>query len=227
MSEFKLFNRGFDRTILLIPGWAADYRIFSSLNLYGNYLMPVEFSPFDFEEGLLEAMGANGINRISVMGWSMGSFLAFDLLSRYKDWIDRVIFISAREAYGADELEDAKAHLKKNKRAFLYKFYNRCFFKAEKQELSYFRKGLMKAYLDQMRLETLLEGLDYLSAGRITPRIPDGIEIKFIHGEEDSIAPITEARILKNNLPGARLIAVPSTGHMPFLKHNFKEIFDD
>ncbi len=227
MSEFRLFNRGFNHTILLIPGWAADYRIFDSLSLDGNYLMPIEFSPFDFEKGLLEAMDMNRIGKISIIGWSMGSFLAFDLLSKYKDRITNVVFISAREGYRTDEIEEAKAYLKKNKRAFLYKFYNECFFKEEKKELSYFKKELMRVYLDQIRLETLLEGLDYLSASRITPQIPDGIKIKFIHGEEDNIAPIEEARVLKDNLPESKLIAMPSTGHMPFLKYNFKEVFDD
>ena len=41
-SEFKLIDRGFKDTILLIPGWAADYRIFDSLDLEFNYLLPMK-----------------------------------------------------------------------------------------------------------------------------------------------------------------------------------------
>ncbi|MBU0880591.1 MAG: alpha/beta hydrolase [Candidatus Omnitrophica bacterium] len=77
MSKFKLISTpGAKDTMLLIPGWATDYRIFNNLNIKYNYLLPVEFSPFMFSEDLLAAMKENGIKKISVLGWSMGGFIA-------------------------------------------------------------------------------------------------------------------------------------------------------
>jgi pimeloyl-ACP methyl ester carboxylesterase len=218
MSEFKLFDRGAKGTILFIPGWAADYRIFGSLELDANYLMPLSFSPFDFEKGLLETMTKHRLGKISVMGWSMGGFLAFDLLSKYKDRIADITFISVRKGYTKEEIKTVEAYLKENKAAFLYRFYNNCFSKEERRELSVFKKGLMKSYLNDISMDTLLEGLRYLSASRISPQALAGVKIKFVHGEKDNIAPIKGVIELKEGLPDAELITVKGAGHMPFLK---------
>lgn len=225
MSEFRLFNRGAKGTILFIPGWAADYRIFDPVELDANYLMPLRFSPFDFEKGLLETMAKHRLDKISIIGWSMGGFLGSDLLSKYKDRITDVTFISVRKGYTKEEIGAVEAYLKENKTAFLRGFYNDCFSKEEKMELSVFKKGLMKSYLNDISMDTLLEGLRYLSASRISLQALTGVKVRFIHGEEDNIASIKEVFELKESLPDAELIAVKGAGHMPFLKNSFKEIF--
>jgi len=224
VSEFKLFDRGFKKTILFIPGWAADYRIFDSVDLDANYLMPIILSPFDFEKSFLEAMTRYSIDRISVIGWSMGGFIGADLLTKYKDMITDVTFISVRKEYTRAEIEATRSNLKKNKRAFLYRFYNDCFSDGEREELSAFKTGLMKNYLNEMSMDKLMEGLKYLSTSRIRPQSLTGMNVKFIHGEEDKIAPIKEILELKDELPDMRLIAIKGSGHIPFLKKNFNEI---
>jgi len=224
VSEFKLFDRGVKETVLLIPGWAADYRIFNSLDLNANYLMPVKFSPFNFEKSFIEAMTRYSIDRISVIGWSMGGFIGYDLLSKCRDRIIDITFVSVRKEYPKGEIEATRSYLKKNKTAFLYRFYNDCFSGEEKGELSAFKKGLMKDYLNEMSTDLLLEGLQYLSASRIKPQALAGVKTKFIHGEEDKIAPIKEVLELKDELPDMRLIAIKGAGHIPFLKKSFKEI---
>ncbi len=224
MSEFKLFDRGRKETVLLIPGWAADYRIFDSLDLDANYLAPVIFSPFDFEKNFIEAMDRYGIDRISVIGWSMGGFIGSDLLSKCKDRITDITFVSVRKGYSKEEIEATKSYLNKNRTAFLYRFYNDCFSGEEREELSAFKTGLMKSYLNEMSMDTLLEGLRYLSKSRIRPQSLTGIKVKFIHGSEDKIAPIKDVLELKDECPDIRLITVKGAGHIPFLKKNFKEV---
>jgi len=53
-SEFRFFNRGFKDTLVLIPGWATDYRIFNSLDLSYNYLLTTKLYHFNFNYALLE-----------------------------------------------------------------------------------------------------------------------------------------------------------------------------
>ncbi|MDO8536338.1 MAG: alpha/beta fold hydrolase [Candidatus Omnitrophota bacterium] len=225
MSEFKLFDRGAEKTALLIPGWATDYRIFNSLDLDANYLMPIEFSPLGFDEDLIEAMAKYRIDRISVIGWSMGGFIGADLLSKYKDRITDITFIGVRKRYQRDEIESTGSYLKKNKTAFLCRFYKDCFSGEEKEELSAFKAGLMKSYLNEMSMDTLLEGLQYLSTSRIRPQSLTGVDVKFIHGEEDRIAPIKEILELKDGSPNIKLVTVRGAGHIPFLRKDFREIF--
>lgn len=225
MSEFKLFDRGRKEAVLLIPGWAADHRIFDSLDLDANYLVPVIFSPFDFEKGFIEAMTKYGIDKISVIGWSMGGFIGSDLLSKHKDRITDITFISVRKGYPKEEIEAARSRLNKNRAAFLYGFYNDCFSAEEKKELSAFKAGLMKSYLNEMNMNALLEGLQYLSTSRMRPQNLAGVKVKFIHGEGDKIAPVREVLELKDELPDMRLVVIKGAGHIPFLRKGFKEIF--
>ena len=71
MSEFKIIDRGFTRTTLLVPGWATDHRIFDTLELNTNYLVPVKFSPFGFSKDLAGTLARNGLDKISIVGWSI------------------------------------------------------------------------------------------------------------------------------------------------------------
>ncbi len=170
-------------------------------------------------------MDRYGIDRISVIGWSMGGFIGSDLLSKCKDRITDITFVSVRKGYSKEEIEATKSYLNKNRTAFLYRFYNDCFSGEERKELSAFKTGLMKSYLNEMNMNALLEGLQYLSTSRIRPQNLAGVKVKFIHGEEDRIAPIKEVLELKDELPDMRLIVIKGAGHIPFLKKSFKEIF--
>ena len=66
---FKYVNKGYRDSIVFIPGWASDYRIFSNLDLDFNYLLPVEFYPFSFEKDLKEALEKNSIKKNSRIGF--------------------------------------------------------------------------------------------------------------------------------------------------------------
>ncbi len=210
--------------MLFIPGWAADHRIFGSADIRANCLMCVKFSPFYFEEGLIDAIDRYAIKKISIIGWSMGGFIACGLLSKFKDLVDDITLIGVREKYAMDEIENTRAYIGKNRAAFLYKFYNGCFSPREGKELSWFKKELMKSYLNDMGEQALYEGLDYLAATQIRPQLLKGARVRFIHGKEDRIAPIQEARSLRDDLPGSEMIAVEDAGHMPFLKNGFWEL---
>jgi len=225
LSRFKLLYRGFRDTILLVPGWATDYRIFSNLDLDFNYLIPIKFSALDFERRLITALKRNRLDKIFIFGWSMGSFLALDFASRHSGIVNYPIFIaSARKRYEKNSIENIKFYLRRNRVGYLYKFYRECFSKKERKALNWFRENLLKSYLNQMSLDSLVEGLDYLSGARIKPECLTRMRISFIHGKEDRIAPIGEALEIAESLPHAEFITMEGVGHMPFLSSDFKKL---
>lgn len=214
---FKYLDRGQQKTIVLIPGWATDYRIFDSLNLKFNYLLPLDFSPSTFESSILNTLGEQGIGKISLLGWSLGGFLAAELSAKYPNLVEELILVSIRKKYKKKEIAGIKELLKKNKKGYLYKFYGQCF--SEKISLSWFKKNLLKTYCEQFDLEYLLKTLDYLEKAQINTQELLGIErIKIIHGESDEIAPIDEAREVQEAIAGAELITIKNSGHIPFLE---------
>lgn len=220
MLSVKYIDRGFRDSIALIPGWAADYRIFDSLDLKFNYLVPVDFSPFNFRESLLQAMKKNRIEKISLFGWSLGGFVAAEFALKHVDFIDELILVSIRKRYDAGKLLEIRKLLKKNKKGYLYKFYTQCF--CDKKDMHWFKKRLLRNYCKKFGLNHLLRSLDYLEHTEIEPQaLKDIKKIKIIHGECDSIAPVQEAIDIGNSLTQAKFIRIKNAGHIPFLKEHF------
>jgi pimeloyl-[acyl-carrier protein] methyl ester esterase len=226
VSGFKLLERNFKKTILLVPGWATDYRIFSILELDYNYLLPIEFSPSDFKDRLSELLNEKSLDKISVLGWSLGAFLAAEFAAQNPSRIDELILVSVRKNFEPKTLEEAKLRLKKNKRAYLYKFYLDCFSDSDREGLRWFRNNLLQDYISKMELDDLMQGLDYLSAARLDFKSLAPIKkIRVFQGLEDKIAPVREIEETKDHLPQAELVYMSGAGHIPFLSKIFRERF--
>lgn len=223
--EFRLIDRGKSDTIVLIPGWATDYRIFNNLDLNFNYLLPLMFSPSNFVSGLLSILKGYNLNKVSLFGWSMGGFMALDFLAKHPDKISKVIFVSVRKKYEKENLKNIKTYLQKSRGGYLYKFYMECFSENEKNAFVWFKKNLLKDYLKQISLDSLLEGLDYLTQAELSFERVRDVKAYFFHGREDKIAPIQEVFACKESLPEAQFISLEGAGHMPFLSAQFKRIF--
>lgn len=218
--KFRYIDKGKKDILVLIPGWASDYRIFAPLNLDFNYLLPQEFSPYTFAQGLLEALKRYNIKKISLFGWSLGGFLASEFAAKYASLIDELILVSIRKRYKREILAEIKKCLSKNKKGYLYKFYVQCFF--QKKQMHWFKENLLKEYCEKLELNYLFQSLDYLENTDIKPEQLNNIKrVKIIHGENDCIAPVQEAMDIKNSLPQAKLIRIKDTGHIPFLRENF------
>ena len=219
-TVFEYIDRGYGCSMALVPGWASDHRIFTTLDLKFNYLVPVQFSPFTFEEAFLRELKENNISKVSIFGWSLGGFVASDFASRHKDMVDEVVLVSVRKKYKIEALAEIRKHLKRSKRGYLYKFYNQCF--SGKDNANWFKENLLKAYCRELDLGYLLEGLDYLGNVELSPECLNDIsKVTIIHGGADQIAPIAEATRVKDNLRHARFVEMDETGHMPFLNRDF------
>jgi pimeloyl-ACP methyl ester carboxylesterase len=222
-SEFEFFpRRGFAETLLLVPGWATDHRIFRPLDLEFNYLAAVSFSPRDFQESLLSALRRHRLDRVAVLGWSLGGYLALEFARAHPERVmEGALFaVGMRERYDAKVIEAIKGRLTRNKAAYLRRFYEACFSAGEREAREWFERELLESYLDQMESEALLAGLDYLASAS-----PADAKARFIHGREDRIAPVGEMMAMKERLPGTRLVCMENAGHAAFLNPEFKKVF--
>lgn len=221
-ASFKLKERGFKDTLVLIPGWAADYRIFGRLNLDYNYLSPIGGPLFDFSARLLESLNKKSIAKVSLFGWSLGGFLGAEFAVKHPAKVNELILLGIRRKHDNPALKEIKARLIKNKKAFLYKFYLECFSDTEKEGLFWFKKNLLKDYINRFRLKDLIGGLDYLSKAGIAPESLAKIEkLRVFHGLEDKIAPVKEVQEMESRLPEADFVYMPGTGHLPFMAKDF------
>ena len=77
---------------------------------------------------VLAHLRKNRLDKISVLGWSMGTFLASELVSEYPEKIDNPLFmVSVKIGYDRAAIETIKKYLRKNRQGYLYKFYHACF----------------------------------------------------------------------------------------------------
>lgn len=225
---FKFVNRKEKKTLVLIPGWAFDYRIFNTLNLDYNYIFFVNNSVMDFEVGLKELLRKKNIKRISLLGWSQGVFSICDFACKNPYIIDELILVSIKRKYDMKKLKKIKEYILRSKEAYLYKFYTECFSKEETEYLSWFKKELLKDYLKKMDTVNLIEDLDRLAKNEINPEYLSKIKkIRIIHGQKDKITPVEEGIKIKEKLPFAKLNIFENSGHLPFLRKNFKEFLND
>ncbi len=77
-SAFEYTNRGFRKNLVLIPGWAADCRIFGTLDLAYNYIFPGLTPPDRFVCNLSDFLKRIGADSVTLLGLSMGGFLSAD-----------------------------------------------------------------------------------------------------------------------------------------------------
>jgi len=209
----------------LIPGWGLDYRIFDALDLRYNYLVSTLVWPPDFVSRLEEALRKSALERISILGHSMGGFLASDFTAKHPEKIAELILVGVRKRYGAGDINPARENLKEHSAGFMYKMYDQAFSASEKELLSHFKSTLLKIYIKGIDRALLNAGLDYLSEAEITAKDLEHAHVRFIHGEADAIAPISEAEAIASGLPDARFDRVKGGGHMLVLRKDFNSIF--
>ena len=128
--------------------------------------------------------------------------------------------VGMRERYEAEVIEAARERLARNRAAYLRRFYEACFSPGEREARDWFERELLESYLDQMELESLLDGLSYLASASLADA-----KARFIHGRDDRIAPVGQMLAMKERLPGARLVCMESAGHAAFLNPEFKKVF--
>ena len=85
----------------------------------------------------------------------------------------------------------------------------------------------MPLYLEEMETAELLQGLDYLAAVEIGPETLPPCEVLIVHGEQDAVAPLPEARSLAEGAGDAQLHVLPHAGHAAFLTKDFERLMKD
>lgn len=224
---FNFIKRGFKETLLLLPGWASDYRIFTLLDLEYNYVLPRNCSPFIVEQEFPSLLENYGLKDISILGWSLGGFIGYRLGQKFPQKIKEITLVGIRKKYTQKELESLRTALAQNKKAALGQFYRNFFSPKEQETYRWFKNTLWQSYLAEFDIAHLLAGLDYLSTAEINPLAAPPVPLKIIHGQNDKIAPLQETVEIKKALPHVRYSCIAGAGHPVFLNPEFKKVFMD
>lgn len=225
--EFIFEDQGHDRTVVFLSGWATDWRIFGSINLNCNRIMPKRVSALHLVDELALYLKQLDVGPVTLLGWSMGGFAAADFASAYPDLVDILVLVSVRRRYPEHEIRERRESLEEDRKSCLTKFYRQCFLPSQKAAFRCFRSELMNDYLKEMDSKFLLEGLDYLLTARIIPEKLSSGRTIIVHGARDVIAPEGEARLLAEGADGAEFKSIPHGAHAVYLEKDFESIIEN
>lgn len=221
--KIKRVDRGYDRPMLCLPGWATDWRIFHRLSSPHNIVSPRSFLPTRYHDILVRHLRNEVSGTIDVCGWSLGAYAAVRLAHAVPDSIRRLILVGVRPEYPEEEVQAVRQTLRDNTQRCLKRFYRQCFLPAQKSDYKHFRRERLRVYLRNMNRKELLEGLDYLSEQSFPPDEKPEYDIILIHGEDDVVVPVQTARDVATTMPTSELQVLPSTGHAAFMSPQFKK----
>lgn len=221
-------------TVIMLPGWATNGRIFELFPLSskrGGQGVKVSCgvkvtgsSPVAIKKELSEYLSESSREPVILFGWSLGGFIAAELAHAFPRQVRSIILVGVRQRYPTIQLDNMKAELFSDKTTCLTSFYQQCFLPAQKEEYRDFRRHLMTAYLEELTVPDLCAGLDYLSQAELNVNSLPDCPITFIHGAQDRIAPVQEVEELAEQCENARLIVVPDAGHAVMLSEGFRDI---
>ncbi len=219
-----LFIHGFplDRTIWQHPldSLTGFHRIAPDLRGMGKSEAPdLGYSMNTYAEDLVGILDGLGISRVVLCGLSLGGYVAFEFLRRFRERVGGLILMDTRAEGDSAEGRKAREGLSGRIRE------QGPLAAAEAMLPRFFTPQVSPEIIERVRtviMQTPVAGLvGALSAMRDRPDstslLPtlSGIPTLVLVGAEDMITPPSIAQAMAAAIPGARLMEIPGAGHLP------------
>jgi non-heme chloroperoxidase len=201
----------------VLPLLAPRYRGISLTQRgHGDSDRPATYTPEDFATDVDAFMEALGIERATVVGHSMGSFIAQTVAIRYPERVEKLVLVGSATVAGNEGvlgLRDAVQTLTDPvPYGFAYDFQASTVFHPVPQDF------LETAVGESLKLPAQVwkDVLDGLIATENAGRLHEiQAPTLVIWGEQDAIFPRAEQDALIAAIPNATLSVYPATGHAP------------
>ncbi len=224
------------QNILLIHGWASDKSIWQETE---NYLaqryrvytlnLPSMKHKYSYRDTVFELIKEKGLEQVILAGWSLGTRVAIQAALKLPQIVQGLILISGTGKFVSDTqypggipalpIIRMKKRLHKNAGQTFQDFYKLMFSDREKTEG--LAEQVITSYLERGRTWDISEaqaGLDFLLEVDLRSELKDTTcPTLLLHGEQDEICPLSGAVFIQQQMPCARLVSYPGTGHIPFL----------
>lgn len=225
-EEFLVVGEG-DPSVVLLPGWATDGRIFEGVLPGVTAVTTGPLRPEGFAARLAAFLDRAVRRPVTVVGWSLGGFLAAEFALEYPDRVRRVVLVGIRRAYPEGEVAAILRSLATVPGGTLSGFYARCFYPSQMSAYRRFRSGLQEAYLREMDVGALREGLSYLAGANLSGGTLPACPVAIVHGVDDVIAPLAEAEGVARECESATFHPLPGAAHAAFLADGFRALMAD
>ena len=206
-----------------LDGLTGFHRIAPDLRGMGRSDAPdLGYSMSTYAEDLVGILDALGEARVVLCGISLGGYIAFEFLRRWRERVRGLILMDTRPE--ADSAEG-----RRSREALIGRVREQGAIAAAEAMLPrFFTPQVPREIIEQVRttiLGTPVAGIvGALSAMRerpdSTPLLATltGIPTLVVVGAEDMITPPPIAQVMAGAIPGARLMEIPGAGHLPCIE---------
>src|SRR5512141_449784 len=214
-------------SMVLLPGWATDGRIFDGVLPGVTAVTTGPLRPEGFSRRLATFLDRTVRGPVTVVGWSLGGFLAAEFARECPERVRRVVLVGIRREYPAGDVEAVLRSLSADPGGCLSGFYAQCFYPSQIPAYRRFRSGLQAAYLRELDGGALREGLSYLAEARLSGETLPACPVAIVHGENDVVAPLVEAEGVPREGGNATFHPMPGASHAAFLAGGFRAVVAD
>jgi pimeloyl-[acyl-carrier protein] methyl ester esterase len=228
-------SMGQGRDLVLIHGWGMHSRCWDPVSIQLSSKLRIHLvdlpghglSPHQCGSTWIELLSEAFPFEVDLCGWSLGGQLAIEWSRQRPDQVGRLALISSTPCFTArgdwvhgiagDVFLKFSNELETGPEAALKRFL---FLQAQggADAMGLFRQlqqnmsGRIRAGIEGLKVGLeLLQGFDLrMAAKSVTQRT------LILHGECDRLTPIGAGRWLSENMPDARLVALPDCAHVPF-----------
>jgi len=219
--------------LLLVHGFPLDHSMWSeqlsalsdlrrvvAVDLRGRGKSPAEpngWTMDDYADDLAATIDELGVDKADVAGMSMGGYVVLALWRRYPEKVRSLILIDTKASADSDEAKEGRdktAALVREKGAseLVEGLLPKLFGGPPDEELSQKVKAMFEATPGGTAAADALAMKDRpdSTVNLATITVPALV----IHGEQDALMPIDDAKGMAGLIPGAKFVSVPGAGHM-------------
>jgi 3-oxoadipate enol-lactonase len=233
-------------TILLLTGLAAKRQgWYHQLEAFGRHYRTIALDhrdagdsdltpgPYRISDQAADAVAvvrALGVERLHLVGISMGGFISLELILRHPTLVDRLVLVATSAGgpgaaqprrrlmlkYLASALLLARAEPGERSRRVYSMIMGRGYARRHPEEMD--RIATIARYQPMSRA-AFNRQLGAIRQHDVSQRLGEiRAPTLVIHGEDDPLVPVENGRHLARAIPGARLLIYPNTGHIPIIE---------
>lgn len=223
--------------LIMLNGFGMNISVWKRISEFLSMDFELIFIQWDnidlldgFKQKVINIIEEKQLTSFSLLGWSLGSLVALEIVSDNLWKINNLILIGGTSSFvhhreekynlgwNKRVVERMKTELYKNPNRTLFNFYGSLFSEEEKEN------GYKKEFLQTMEdnntiqsVDSLALGLDYLIHKDLRHKVVDiHIPLLMIHGDKDKICPLEAILYIKNIVTHSDVEVIKSGGHIPF-----------
>jgi pimeloyl-ACP methyl ester carboxylesterase len=206
-----------DEWVFCLKALSAAHRVIAlDLLGFGRSDKPaIEYCIAVFVEVLEHFLNALKIPRASLVGSSLGGWIAAAFALQFPDRVDKLVLVDAAGVWDGPASLPVDLHVSTH--AHMRHIMERVFYD----------KSLATDVLVELGYRQHLERGDGYTIDRVLKNLRDGRErlgdaigqlsmpVLLIWGEQDEMIPVANGRLMQSLIPGSRLEVIPNCGHLP------------